>query len=275
MKDSSIKKIMIRLIIFLVILIIICVGILVVREQCTVNRVDIEGNKHYSTSEIRDLVMTGPYGNNSVYLYFKYHNKSIDDIPFIEKMDVKIESPTHIRIDVYEKAVAGYVEYLGHYIYFDREGIAVESSTEAMSGIPFVTGIDFDHIVLHSKLPAKNDKIFSKILSITQLLTKYDIPTDKIYFDNDENITLYYGDVRIYIGTDAYIDEKINELSLLLPKLQGYSGVLHMENYKGEGGSFTLQKDEDSPDEIVDFDIEADEENATEEASESKEETSQ
>lgn len=258
MEKKKLNKILAKLIIVLVILIIFCAAIIIVREKFRVSIVDIEGNEHYTTREIRDLVMDGPYGNNSIYLYFKYKNKSINDIPFIEKMDVKILSPTHIRIDVYEKAVAGYIEYLGHYIYFDREGIAVESSTETTSGIPFVTGLEFDHIVLHQKLPAKNEKIFAKILSITQLLTKYDIPTDKIYFDNDENITLYYGDVRILIGTDKYIDEKINELSLLLPKLEGYSGVLHMENYKGEGGNFTLQKDEIDSDSTIDFDVKAD-----------------
>ena len=258
MEKKKLNKILAKLIIALVILIIFCAAIIIVREKFRVSIVDIEGNEHYTTREIRDLVMDGPYGNNSIYLYFKYKNKSINDIPFIEKMDVKILSPTHIRIDVYEKAVAGYIEYLGHYIYFDREGIAVESSTETTSGIPFVTGLEFDHIVLHQKLPAKNEKIFAKILSITQLLTKYDIPTDKIYFDNDENITLYYGDVRILIGTDKYIDEKINELSLLLPKLEGYSGVLHMENYKGEGGSFTLQKDATDSDSTIDFDVKAD-----------------
>lgn len=258
MEKKKLNKILAKLIIALVILIIFCAAIIIVREKFRVSIVDIEGNEHYTTREIRDLVMDGPYGNNSIYLYFKYKNKSINDIPFIEKMDVKILSPTHIRIDVYEKAVAGYIEYLGHYIYFDREGIAVESSTETTSGIPFVTGLEFDHIVLHQKLPAKNEKIFAKILSITQLLTKYDIPTDKIYFDNDENITLHYGDVRILIGTDKYIDEKINELSLLLPKLEGYSGVLHMENYKGEGGSFTLQKDATDSDSTIDFDVKAD-----------------
>ena len=261
MDKSNLKKILIRVIILMVILIVICAGILIVREKCTVSLVEVSGNDHYTVDEIKHFVMDGPYGNNSVYLYLKYNNKSVDDIPFIEKMDVKIESPTHIRIDVYEKAVAGYIEYLGHYIYFDREGIAVESSTNPISGIPFVTGLDFDHVVLHEKLPAKNEKIFSKILSITQLLTKYDIPTDRIYFDNDENITLYYGDVRIYIGTDSYIDEKINELSLLLPKLEGYSGVLHMENYKGEGGSFTLQKDEEKADAVVEFGVETEDEN--------------
>ncbi|MDO4187682.1 MAG: FtsQ-type POTRA domain-containing protein [Lachnospiraceae bacterium] len=256
MDKTKLKKILIRMIIIMIILIAVCAAILVIREKCNVSIVDIEGNEHYSTAEIRDLVMDGPYGTNSVYLYLKYKNKTVKDIPFIEKMNVKIISPNHIRIDVYEKAVAGYIEYLGHYIYFDREGIAVESSTETTPGIPFVTGLDFDHVVLHEKLPAVDETIFAKILSITQLLTKYDIPTDRIYFDKDENITLYYGNVRIYIGTDAYIDEKINELSLLLPKLEGYSGVLHMENYKGEGGNFTLQKDEEIQDTVVDFEVE-------------------
>ena len=76
MKKSSFKKIMIRLMIALVVLIFICVAILIVREKCTVSIVDIEGNDHYTTREIRDLVMDGPYGDNSVYLYLKYHDKS-------------------------------------------------------------------------------------------------------------------------------------------------------------------------------------------------------
>lgn len=257
-KDSKLKKILIRFIILMVILIIICVGIVVVRENFRVTQIDVLGNKHYSVDEIKDIVLDGPYGNNSIYLYLKYNKKSIDDIPFIEKMDVTIKSPTHIRIDVYEKAMAGYIEYLGHYIYFDREGIAVESSLSKVEGVPFVTGLEFEHVVLHEKLPVENDRVFEMILNITQLLTKYEITTDRIYFDNNENVTLYFGDARVYIGSQDYIDEKINELRLLLPQLQekGYSGVLHMENYRGEGGSFTFNKDEDKNEMTFEFEDE-------------------
>lgn len=238
------KKTLTILIVFLVILVIVCAAILVIKEKCTVTRVDITGNDHYTEEEIKNFVMNGRYGNNSIYLYFKYNDKTVDDIPFIQRMDVKILSPTHIKIEVYEKALAGYIEYLGHYLYFDRDGIIVESTTKEIEGVPFVTGLDYDHVALHEPLPVSDDQIFSKILTITQLLTKYNIPTDKIYFDGTEDITLYFGTARAYIGSSNYIDEKINELSLLLPKLQGYSGVLHMENYTGEGGSFTFEKDE-------------------------------
>lgn len=239
------KKTLKILIAFLILLIIICVSIIVIKEKCTVSQVDISGNEHYTEDEIKRLVMDGRYGDNTIYLYLKYNNKVIKDIPFIERMDVKILSPEHIKIEVYEKALAGYIEYLGHYLYFDRDGIVVESATKQIDGIPFVSGLNFNHVVLHEQLPVENDKIFAKILTITQLLSKYSIPTDKIYFDNAGDITLFFGDARVYIGTDKYIDEKINELSLLLPKLEGYKGVLHMESYKGEGGSFTFEKDDD------------------------------
>ena len=85
MKNSRLKKGLIGLIVALVILIVICVAILIVREKFTVSVVDVSGNDHYTINEIKDIVMEGPYGNNSIYLYLKYNNKSIDDIPFIEK----------------------------------------------------------------------------------------------------------------------------------------------------------------------------------------------
>lgn len=232
-------------IVFMILLTLLCVAVVVVKETCTVDRVDISGNQHYTEDEIKRLVMDGRYGNNTIYLYLKYNKKTVNNIPFIQRMDVEILSPNHVKIDVYEKALAGYIEYLGHYLYFDRDGIVVESATKQIEGIPFVTGLNFDHVVLHEKLPVGNETVFSSILTITQLLMKYNIPTDKIYFDGSEDITLYFGDARIFIGSMKYIDEKINELSLLLPKLEGYKGVLHMENYTGEGGNFTFEKDDE------------------------------
>ena len=139
--------------------------------------------------------------------------------------------------------MAGYVEYLGHYLYFDKDGIVVESSTQQIEGLPFVTGLDFDYITLHEKLPVEKEDVFRLILNITQLLTKYKIETDKIYFDNNYNITLYFGQVRVFLGTSDYIDEKINRLRFILPELEGHSGVLHMENYEGEGDKFTFSRD--------------------------------
>ena len=55
-----------------------------------VKNVVVEGNKHYSAKEIQDMIMTGYLGDNSLYLSLKYKKKEIENIPFIETMDVEV-----------------------------------------------------------------------------------------------------------------------------------------------------------------------------------------
>ena len=114
------------------------------QAQFHVETVSVEGNVHYTKEEIEQMVIKDRLSANSIYLSFKYRDKEILNIPFIEKMSVRVDSPNSITIRVYEKSVAGYVEYMGRYMYFDREGIVVESSETKTSGVPQVTGIDFD-----------------------------------------------------------------------------------------------------------------------------------
>ena len=105
-------------------------GYVYIVRNYTVTTVYVEGNVHYTNEEIMEMVMGGRYGNNSLLLSLKYQDKGITDIPFIQTMDVAIEAKDTIRITVYEKALAGYVSYLGRYVYFDKDGIVVETSTE-------------------------------------------------------------------------------------------------------------------------------------------------
>ncbi|MBQ7725314.1 MAG: cell division protein FtsQ [Lachnospiraceae bacterium] len=201
-------------------------------EAFNVSEAHVVGNSHYSDDEIRNMVFSDSLlGKNSVILQLKYRNKPITDIPFIERMDVKFDSRNAITIDVFEKAVAGYVEFLGKYMYFDREGIVVESTDEKIEGIPEVTGLEFDHCIVGKPLPVEDPGIFNEILSITQLLNKYDINTDGIYFGTDGSIILFFGETRAIIGTMYYIDEKMMRLKKIEPSLNGRKGILHLENY--------------------------------------------
>ena len=49
-----------------------------------VKTVQVDGNKHYSAEEIKAMVMTGFFGDNSLYLSLKYKNKGIEGVPFVE-----------------------------------------------------------------------------------------------------------------------------------------------------------------------------------------------
>lgn len=263
------KSRMIRFfVIFSIILVIVLGATIYIKIKYEITSISVTGNEHYTEEEIRNIVFDKPYTYNSIILKIKYSNKSIENVPFIERIDVDIVNPTTVRINVYEKAVAGYVEYLGHFMYFDKDGIVVESSTDMISGVPYVTGLSYDHVVLHDELPVKDKSVFILILNITQLLTKYEIETDRIAFDSNGKVTLYFGDARVSLGDDSYIDEKINEMHLLLPKLEGRKGTLHMESYSGDESTFSFDID----DELV---VEEDEsaEEAEAEESDSTEDT--
>lgn len=208
----------------------------------TVQTVYVEGNVHYTAEEIKELVMEGPMGNNSLYLSMKYKSRGIKDVPFLDAMDVDILTPDTIKITVYEKALAGYVKYMNTYVYFDKDGYVVESSTIRTAGIPQVTGLTYDYIVLGQPLPVAEEyqDVFGTILEMTKLLNKYELSADRIYFHTDTRITLYFGEVKVALGEETqWLEDKIMRLPEMLPQLAGRKGTLQMEAYN-EKGEYTF-----------------------------------
>ncbi len=232
--------------VILIVLAVILVGGLIafkyVYDNYTIENVYVTGNTHYSNDQIIEMVMDDTLSHNSMYLSLKYRDKSIENIPFIEKMDVDIMSPDTIRINVYEKAVAGYISYLGRYMYFDRDGIVVESSFERTPGVPEVMGLKFNYVIMHERLPIENQKVFEEILDITQLLSKYELKADRILFDSDYNVYLYFGNVEVNLGQWNYIDEKIIQLQYILPELDGKTGILDMKDFDEDTKNITFEE---------------------------------
>ena len=237
------KRLAILFTIVLVLLVFLFAGYEYIIRNYTVTTVYVEGNIHYTNEEIMDMVMGGRYGHNSLFLSMKYRDKGVENIPFIETMDVTIQSRDTIRITVYEKALAGYVSYLGLYVYFDKDGIVVETSQDPTPGIPQVTGLQFDHVVLHEKLPVENEDIFNEILNLTQLLAKYSLTVDKIYFDSDYEVTLVFGEARVALGDSTDLEEKIMKLQYILPSLEGKKGVLNMKEYSEDTKTYSFEQD--------------------------------
>ncbi|MFA9375150.1 MAG: cell division protein FtsQ/DivIB [Lachnotalea sp.] len=238
-----IKKNKRKLIIVIVLFIMLLATIITILSVFSIKEITITGNEHYTEEEIENLVFENKYCYNSIYLYWKYNYKKSYSIPFIDTIEVEILSGNQVEINVYEKSMVGYIEYLGSYMYFDKDGIVVESSSDKVEGIPLITGLQFDHIVLYKELPIDNETVFNTIVSLTQLLGKYEITPDKIYFNSSYEMTLYFGDAKVYLGKDNETEEKIIRLRSILPDLEGLTGVLHMENYQEGDSNITFEKD--------------------------------
>ena len=73
------------------------------------------------------------------------------EIPFIEKYEIDYVDKQTARVRVHEKRVTGCVIIMGRYMFFDKDGIIVETSMARMEGIPVVSGLEFNEIVLELK----------------------------------------------------------------------------------------------------------------------------
>jgi len=93
--------------------------------------------------------------------------------------------------------------------------------------------------------------VFSNILDLSQSLDKYELVAEKIYFDDDYEVTLYFGDIRVKIGDAQNMDEKFSKIKAILPELEGKSGVLQMANYSEEMKTVSFQSDKPLSDPVL------------------------
>ncbi len=232
----------VKILAVMVLLLLLLGGVWWFLTNYTIHTVTVEGSTHYTDEEIEDLVFQTPLDNISLILSWKYRNQNIKNVAFIESIEVTVVGNDSVRIRVYEKSLAGYIEYLGQYVYFDKDGTVVEVSSQVTSGIPLVTGLQFDSVVLEEPLPVENEEVFQYILELTNLISKYELTVDKVYFSSDSKMTLYIGDVLVSLGDSSLLTEKMMKLRDMYPQLDGLSGTLHLENYTSSSSVITFSR---------------------------------
>jgi len=245
-KRKKKRKLKIFAIIFLILLLLLGIAALIVVKVFTVEKVVVTGNEHYENEMIEQWVLNDEYSWNTLYVYLKYRFQEPEQIPFVDTMEVTMQLPHTIEIQVYEKGIIGYVylNSLGQNAYFDKDGFVVETSSELIEGIPRISGMEVESVVLYEKLPIKGKSVLKNLLSLTQMLKKYELVPDNIIYGSDKSYTLEYGKVKVLLGTAENFNDKILRLSYILPQLEGMSGKLHLESWTENTTDISFEKDE-------------------------------
>ncbi len=237
-----------KIVIILAVFAVICISAVVfVKYEFRITKINITGSDRYTYDELYSYIFADR--NSSNMLLFRYTNKknAAPDIPFISKTEFQISWPNTLNITVYEKKIVGYIQYKGSYMYFDKDGIIVESSRDILEGVPQISGLMYNTIVLYSKLNVENLDVFTMIHNITQYLEKYSIKVDEINVAEDNSISLVMDEVTILLGMNDYnIGDKIYELSCMSEQLTGRRGTLHLENYSSSSTYVTFTDDDAS-----------------------------
>ncbi|QHQ62056.1 cell division protein FtsQ [Anaerocolumna sedimenticola] len=236
MKEQRVKYHNNGLLLGLMKLLILCLVIIIpafiLFVTCRLDTVIVEGSSHYTNEELQDKVITKKTDRNTILLYLRYKYGKVDSIPFVEDIDIELVNKNTVKIHVYEKVITGCIEFMGGYMYFDKDGIVVESSNEKLDEVPFITGLSFNRIILYEKLEVQKKSLFHVILNITQLIKKFGLKINTIQFNSNLDVTLYSGDIKILLGKRDTYDEQIAELKNVLPKAKGKKIILDMTDFK-------------------------------------------
>ena len=210
-----------------------------------VDEVQVMGSSHYSEKQIKKMVLRGPMASNSVLAPLIYTKKNTKDVPFVEGYTVTRLNRHTICVSVKEKDIVGCIPYLDSYIYFDRNGTFIESSTERNEKIPFFDGIKVKHVIYNEELPIKDKTVMNTAVALSTIFQKNDKIPDHIEFSDDGQISLLYGDITVKLGKDEYLEDKMTRVLAILPLISDKKGILHAENVNDNSKMITLEQEKD------------------------------
>ena len=219
----------------IIILIIFLVAFLYV-STFTLDNITVNGCVMSREDSVKAVVEENALMGNTIMLYIQNKLGRIGEVPFVAKMDISFENKHSVVVDVYEKSAAGCIEYMEKYIYFDKDGIVLETANERHEGVPYIKGLSIKSWELGEKLPLDNKKKFEMILNITQLVEKYELDISGIEFTADGEIILRHKNVEIELGDGSNIAVQLMNLGSILDSdgLGEKSGVLYMKDYSLE-----------------------------------------
>ncbi|MDY4834761.1 MAG: hypothetical protein SO181_06400 [Frisingicoccus sp.] len=212
--------------------------------------VRIIGNKTYSEDEVKALMNFPENMPNTLLCYLKYFRYKAEDVPFLEKIQVKIENRNMICIEVFETNIIGCLRQGKSYCYFDDSGIIQEILSDRKDTVAVIEGISLENMEIGQKISIENETTYKGIIELCQLLIDHNIKAQKIEIDKNGKFTVYIDDnIRVGFGTPVLLEEKAVEMANILPELQSMAeteqikGILHLENYDSTKNSIVFTKE--------------------------------
>lgn len=223
-------------------ILVVILGTLAYLSTWTVDKVQVEGCEIVNTQSVSDAMKEEAPLDNTLLLYIKSKMNKLKDLSFVSKMDLELTDKNTVTVTVYEKSIAGCVLYKGDYVYFDKDGIVLDSSKRRVGSAPLIKGLTFTEWSIGKKLPSDDDKKFQTILTITQLVEKYDLEIDGIKFTAENEIVLQHGGITIELGEGEYLAVQMMNLGNILKNLEGMSGTLYMKDFDSENATASFRQ---------------------------------
>lgn len=187
-----------------------------------IETIEVAGDTRYSAEQI--IAYSGITKGQNLFLCDSKTGKEniMQNLPYIEDVQVHRSIPSKIVIEVTEGTPAGTVEFSGRYIVISRLGKVLEETEAPVEGLPLIRGLELTSAE-PSQQAAYNDEDTREILEdITNAVGE--VGLDKI---NEIDLTkrtsprlLYNGRIQIMLGQPLDLNLKLRFAVEILSKLE-------------------------------------------------------
>lgn len=197
--------------------------------------VKVDGTEYYTDEEIKQSVFTRDFSDNEIVFFLYSKIFGINTLPFVEEIEAEYHNPRSITLHVYDKTISGCIQYMGQYVYFDKNGIVLQTLPEQIEGVPVVVGINFGNFTVGKPFDVADSSVFDSIMNVSQQIGHYGMHVDKIKL-SDGSVQLVSASLKIELGKKERYDDEMAELAGVMEEAAKQkltlSGTIHMEDYK-------------------------------------------
>ncbi len=202
--------------------------------------IQVTGTKNSTKNEITSWIKEDPLTTNSLYTYFKFRTGSYSLPIYLEGVTVKLTAPWSVKVAVREKSIIGCMIMGQSYVYFDADGLVLQKTTSYDETVPLIEGMEIEEAGQYEKLKVNNEKVFDCVVEISKEIEKHELAPDRLVWDED-GMNLYFEQICVKLGKSNF-GEKVLQLTPILEKLKGESGILHLEHYTLDSSNISFEK---------------------------------
>ena len=214
----------------IIIVLLVIVLSIVIFLNMRIQNVKVQGNTIQSDVEIVSKVFSSEIEKSPIVFFLRDKFNKHKKIEYIDKYTVKWLNPLSVVITVSEKPAIAYVRNDLKNVYFDRDGIINEVTSERKVNVIEVSGINFKSYEKGEMIETKDMKLMNAILDITRNLNDNNLPAEFLDVDKDGKISVSIGNIVVKLGNIRNMEIKLQRLNDIYKEIKDLSGVLSLEN---------------------------------------------
>ena len=227
-KKKKIRKWMVRITLF--VLLLVAVVSIMLSPLFNIQEITVEGNEKIGTNEIITLADI-MIGENTFKVSSKKTKEQIKENAYIEKVEIKRQLPSGIKIIVTERKPSFMLEYENRYIYINNQGYLLEINGEALE-VPIIQGTQTtsEDLQIGNRLCIEDLEKMTTVLKIMEAANSNGIGTliTRIGIEDsqDYKIVLSSKQKTAYLGDSSNLSTKMLNVKAIIEREEGVPGEI-------------------------------------------------